>query len=68
MTQTGYLIIAIVILLALLATFIISFVIYRRTPVPKGCENLEINEENCAGCKHSECSFYKEHKEEEEKK
>ncbi len=59
MTQTGYLILAISLIVGLLAIFIISFVLYKRTPVPKGCENLKINEENCSSCGHSECSFYK---------
>ena len=60
MSQAGYLALAISILVALLVTFIVSFVIYMRTPVPKGCENLKINEENCASCNHKECSFYQE--------
>ena len=59
LSQTGYLIIAIVILVLLLVVFIVSFVIYRKTPVPKGCEHLKVNEENCSNCGHSECSFYK---------
>ena len=67
MTQTEYLILAIFVIVALLATFIISFVIYRRTPVPQGCEDIKIDEKNCAGCNHSECSFYKELNKEEDK-
>ena len=46
MTQTEYLILAIFVIVALLATFIISFVIYRRTPVPQGCEDIKIDEKN----------------------
>ena len=60
MTQTGYLILGISILAVLLITFIVSFILYRRTPVPKGCEDMKINEENCSSCGHTECSFYKE--------
>ena len=67
MTQTEYLILAIFILLALLATFIISFILYRKTPIPKGCEAVKINEENCAGCSQMECKFYKSLDEEEDK-
>ena len=67
MTQTEYLILAIFIIVALLATFIISFILYRRTPVPQGCEDIKIDEKNCAGCSHSECSFYKELNKEEDK-
>ena len=58
MSQTGYLILAISILVALLAIFIVSFILYRRTPVPKGCENIKINDENCSACQHKECKFY----------
>ena len=59
MSPVGYLVIAISILVALLAVFIVSFVLYVRTPVPKGCENIKINDENCSSCNHKECKFYK---------
>ena len=59
MSQVGYLVIAISILVALLAIFIVSFILYVRTPVPKGCENIKINDENCSSCNHKECKFYK---------
>ena len=59
MSQVDYLVIAISILVALLAIFIVSFILYVRTPVPKGCENIKINDENCSSCNHKECKFYK---------
>ena len=59
MSQTGYLILGISIIVSLLIIFIVSFILYRRTPVPKGCENIKISDENCASCSHSECKFYK---------
>lgn len=59
MDKTGYLVLAISILVALLIIFIVSFLLYKKTPVPKGCENLEINEENCAACNNKECSLRK---------
>ena len=59
MGQGGYLIIAIVILAVLLVTFFVSFVLYVRTPAPKGCEDMKISEENCSSCGHTECEFYK---------
>ena len=65
MTQAGYLALAISIIVTLLVVFIVSFVLYKRTPVPKGCENIKVSEEKCAGCTHTECSFYKEEKSEE---
>ena len=58
MSQIGYLILAISILVALLIIFIVSFVLYRRTPAPKGCENMMINEENCAACNNKNCSHH----------
>ena len=64
MSQTGYLILAISILVALLAIFIVSFILYRRTPVPKGCENIKISEENCSACGNKECEHYMSRKEE----
>ena len=59
MDKTGYLILAIAIVVALLIVFVVSFVLYKRTPVPKGCEDVKMSEEKCSSCGHSECSFYK---------
>lgn len=59
MSQTGYLILAISIIAILAITFVVSFVLYVKAPVPKGCEKIKINEENCSSCGHRECSFYK---------
>ena len=59
MSQTGYIILAVSIIVALLIIFIVSFVLYKRTPVPKGCEDMKMSEEKCSSCGHSECSFYK---------
>ena len=58
MSQVGYLMLAIFILVALAAIFVISFVAYRRAPVPKGCEGIKINEENCSSCGNKDCSYY----------
>ena len=52
MSETGYLILAISILAMLLVVFIVSFIAYRRTPVPKGCEELKMSEEKCSSCGH----------------
>ena len=59
MSQTGYIILAVSIIVALLIIFIVSFVLYKRTPVPKGCEHIKMDEEKCASCGHNECHFYK---------
>jgi hypothetical protein len=63
MSQTGYLILAIAIIIILLVVFVVSFVLYKRTPVPKGCENIQINEENCASCQVTNCMIKKERNE-----
>ena len=59
MSREVSLILAISIILALLIIFVVTFILYKKTPVPKGCENLKINEENCSTCNNKECSFYK---------
>ena len=59
MSRTASLVIAISVLVALLIIFVVSFILYKKTPVPKGCENLLINEENCATCQNKECALYK---------
>ena len=60
MSQYGYLILAIGILAALLVVFIVSFVLYKRTPIPKGCEDIKISEEKCGSCDNKNCAIYKE--------
>ena len=59
MSKEVALILAILILVLLLIVFVVSFVIYKKTPVPKGCENIEISEENCASCNNSSCTLFK---------
>ena len=59
MPQYVYLIIAISILVVLVVVFFVSFVAYRRTPVPKGCEDLMANEEKCSACDNRTCQFNK---------
>lgn len=57
MTQVGYLILAVSILVALLVIFFVSFVLYKRTPVPKGCEDVVASEEKCSSCNNHNCRF-----------
>ena len=60
-SETGYLIIAIVVIIVLVCLFFISYVMNKKTPIPKECQNLEGNE-HCIGCKNITCSHYKEEK------
>ena len=59
MSKEVALILSITVLVALLIIFVVSFLLYKKTPVPKGCENLEISEENCATCENKACSLRK---------
>jgi len=72
MSQTGALILAIAIIVLLLVIFVVSFILYRRTPAPKGCEHLHADTEECKGCHQVGCQFYSEYHEtkpkEEDKK
>ena len=66
MTTLGYLILAIAIIVALVIIFVVSFVLYMRTPAPKGCEKLKIGPKNCEDCDIEGCMIYKQrHKKEE---
>ncbi|MBQ9448675.1 MAG: hypothetical protein IJU60_02225 [Acholeplasmatales bacterium] len=55
--QTLYLVLSICLIVGLLALFFITFVINRKTPVPKGCENIKIEEESCMACSNSSCEI-----------
>ena len=58
MSKEISLMLAIIILVSLLIIFIVSFVLYQKTPVPKGCENIKISEENCAACSNKDCTLF----------
>lgn len=48
--------IAIGVIVLLIAIFIISYLVNKKTPVPKGCEELKVTEEGCMACHNSDCS------------
>lgn len=52
-----YFIGAIILIAGLLATFFISYVLNKKTPVPKGCEKLLYNDEMCANCSNTSCKI-----------
>ncbi len=67
MSTTGYLILAISIIVVLVIIFVVSFVLYVRTPAPKGCEKLKIGPKSCEDCDVEGCMIYKQrHQKEEE--
>ena len=55
MSKELAIVLAIVIIVLLLFVFFVSFVLYRRTPAPKGCEKLAPSEETCGSCKKAGC-------------
>ena len=66
MSDTLRLVIAIAVILFLLATFIVTFILYKRTPAPKGCENMGPNKEKCKNCEMScHLNIYADRKENE---
>lgn len=60
---------AILIFAFLIAVFIVSFILYRKTPVPKGCEDMGPSEEKCSNCKVEGCrlNIYRTENKKEEK-
>ena len=64
MGKTGYLLVAIAIIIVLIVLFFISYVLNKKTPVPKGCEHILKENEHCLGCTNKSCQYYKEKKDE----
>ena len=66
MSQGVYIAIAVGIIVILTVFVFISFVVLRRMPAPKGCEDIKTNAEKCGACREVGCPIYgKYHKEEE---
>ena len=53
-----FLSLAITIIVLLVVLFIVSYVLNKRTPVPKGCEQIKISEEFCLNCTNTECKIH----------
>jgi flagellar basal body-associated protein FliL len=70
MPQYVYIIIVVALVLVLLAIFIVTFLLYKKTPAPKGCEDLGPSEEKCSKCTVEGCHFnlYSEHEKKEGRK
>lgn len=52
-----YFIGGIILIAGLFAVFFISYVLNKKTPVPKGCENLLHDEEMCKNCSNTSCKI-----------
>ena len=59
---------AILVIVVLVIIFVVSFILYKRTPPPKGCEDIHPSEEKCRGCNETACHFNLYYNNEETKK
>ena len=57
------LIVAILVIIILIGLFFVSYILNKKTPVPKECEDLKIDAKKCASCPNELCALRK--KEEE---
>ena len=55
--QPLYLVLSIILIVGLVALFFVTFIINKKTPVPKGCENIKIDEGSCMACSNSSCEI-----------
>ena len=60
--MTKELIIAIVAIGLLVAVFFVSYILNKKTPIPKECKDLKIEASKCAACQNKLCSLRKEEK------
>ena len=49
---------AITILVLLVVFFFVTYILNKRTPVPKGCEQIKISEEFCLNCSNTDCKIH----------
>lgn len=52
-----YLFIAIGVVVLLILIFFVTYFLNKKTPVPKGCENIKLSEEGCLACNNTDCSI-----------
>lgn len=52
-----YVLLAIGVVILLVIIFFLTYVLNKKTPVPKGCENLKITDENCSACNNTSCQI-----------
>ncbi len=57
LTINYYLFIAIGVVVLLIAVFFVTYFLNKKTPVPKGCENIKLSEEGCLACHNTDCGI-----------
>ena len=55
--MTIYHFLAIGIIVLLIVVFFITYLLNKKTTLPKGCEDLKISEESCSKCNNTMCDF-----------
>lgn len=59
LSQGGYLAIGVSLIILFAIIFVVSFILYKKTPAPKGCEDLLANKAKCEGCSNASCPYAK---------
>lgn len=52
------LVLAIVIIVLLIVLFFVTYLLNKRTPIPKGCEKIAYDVQSCSGCKEVACEYH----------
>lgn len=50
-----YIFLAIGVIIVLIIIFFVTYLLNKKTPVPEGCENIKISDENCMACGNMDC-------------
>ncbi len=56
--STGLLIVGIILIIFLIGLFFVSYLLNKRTPIPKGCEQIAYDVQSCSGCKETSCEYH----------
>ena len=56
--NAGLLILGIGVIVFLFALFFVSYVLNKKTPIPKGCEQIAYDVQNCSGCSDLACEYH----------
>lgn len=52
-------VIGILIIIGMILLYILLYYLNKKTPVPKGCENVKDLESKCSSCSNTTCAFKK---------
>lgn len=55
MGKEAAILVAVIVIITLVAIFLITFIVYIKTPPPKGLEKLKPDEDDCRKCPAAHC-------------